>query len=116
MSLAEIAYKAAGIMSERGFCQFTLQDEDRRVCHQGALMLAVTGRENVYIDGNFWGFPWNLTPEQYKDFNEISDVSREILASRGWNHGVVDYNNDPGTTGEDVILLLKEAAAKLEEC
>jgi hypothetical protein len=100
MTAAGLAYKAAEIMSERGHCKGRLHDEQGRVCFNGAL-LAVTG--NGFINENA--------------FSSVFFTAEQILAERGfppyWN--AVSYNNDPDTTGEDVILLLKETGKRLEQ-
>lgn len=100
-----LAFRAAEIMAERGHCKDTLEDEEGRVCYVGALHAAINelGTQDSYC--------------------EITEMSRIILEERGYparSHrpytasAAIDYNNDPGTTGEDVIMLLKESGARLE--
>ena len=108
MKASQAAYKAAEIMSSRGHCKHALEDDDGRVCHQGALLLAYTGQRSLFSS------PF-LTMPQRHELGEINETGDQILLAQGYDGGVVNYNNQHDTTQEDVILLLKKTARKLEE-
>ena len=109
MNAAEIARKAAQIISERGLAKGKLIDEDGRVCNNGALLLAMGLPVEIIFEGNAvpWGYhiPWNV----------ITDTEMAILKDQGvsvtrpWQ-----YNDDAAVSAEDVILLLKQTAEALE--
>jgi hypothetical protein len=111
MKASEVAYKAAEIMSERGHCKWTLEDAEGRVCYGGAVRIALIGDARLGV---------RLSAGDLSVLNEVFDTSGDILRDRGagdestrW--GAVWYNNADGTTGEDVILLLKETGRKLDD-
>lgn len=115
MNPAEVARKAATIMSERGHCKHTLEDEEGRVCYAGAIAIAINGRSR-----------WQGTPEEGVLYVAVNDEAQKILIERGYEtdysyigsfiqRDPVAFNNDERITGEDVISLLKETAEKLEE-
>jgi len=128
--LAEVARSAAEIMSRKGHCKGVLQDGEGKVCFQGALMLALTGRESIYNEMDEWnrlGSPWNpeiswsswspwgdIAPEDRYKLEAVSYAATRILGGRGQFLSPVHYNNSGETTQEDVILLLKETAEALE--
>src|SRR5208282_4300495 len=116
MKASEIAYKAAKIMSERGHCKDRLEDENGAVCHQGALLLAFHPRERLIPEGRTL-YGWDLTEEEKARLDEINATGARILEAMGDNNhlGVVSFNNNLRTSGEDVILLLKESGRILEE-
>jgi hypothetical protein len=93
MNASEAALKAAGIMSERGHCKRATADAEGRVCFIGAV-IAVPG----ISDG---------------DPLRIMVTAEHVLAERGIRTTPIEWNNHPETTGEDVILLLKETAERL---
>jgi len=103
-----LAYRAAAIMAERGHCKNKLTDSEGRVCYLQALILAAEQME--------------LPPSAIAEI-PVLGMSRTILQERGYASIMpfgdsflpVDYNNDPATSGEDVILLLKESGSRLEE-
>jgi hypothetical protein len=109
---SELAYEAARLLSEHGHCKYELEDSQGRLCYAGAVFGALSGRRNatpgvaeITADGG-----------DHALFTIVSNVVSGILSERGWEDGgPIRYNNAPGTTGEDVILLLKEAGAVLEE-
>jgi hypothetical protein len=107
MKSSELAYEAARIMSERGHCKNITEDDEGRVCYQGALLQATLGRTT-----------WNDIPRDlYQIICDVGAASQLILCQRGIGYpDPVEYNNREDITGEDVILLLKETGRKLEEC
>ena len=118
MNAAEVARKAATIMSERGHCKNTLEDDKGRVCYIGAVLVAIGGTVN------FCSHPGGA-----RLFDAVTKQSQKLLLERGYEIEVsyphiegtyisrdpVAFNNDPAVTGEDVILLLKETAERLED-
>jgi hypothetical protein len=100
MKPSEMAAAAAQVISERGHCKRTLFDDKDRRCAVGALLL-VREQEN-------WGLgTGNIV-------RRVLDAAEGILSSDGWQDGIIAYNNDPATSGEDIILLFKKASASLE--
>lgn len=116
MRLSEVARKAAEVMSERGHCKNRLNDDAGRVCYMGALNVAQHGDTMHRFDD-----------ESMTEITTIQLVSTDILHERGELRAdpggfygkplprPVAFNNAEDVTGEEVILLLKETAARLEE-
>ncbi len=103
-----IAYGAAEIMAEQGHCKGKLQDQEGRVCFEGALRLAAgepVREEDVDYGSVFDRGIWR----------RVANTALLILTDRGWNAGPIGFNDSEKTTGEDVILLLKECGKRLEE-
>jgi len=116
MKASEIAYKAAEIMSERGHCKDRLEDKNGAVCHQGAVLLAFHSAVRLTPEGRTL-FGWSLSDAEKAQLDEINVTGARILEAMGDNNhlGVVSFNNNLRTSGEDVILLLKESGRILEE-
>jgi hypothetical protein len=109
MNAAEVARKAATIMSERGHAKGDLIDSQGRVCNNGAIMLAMGVSEDD-LRTEF------LLSGDLPCFEAIHNAEAAILASRGIRQQfMTDYNDADSTSGEDVILLLKLAAERLED-
>lgn len=103
MNASEVAYRAAVIMSERGLCKGRLADREGRVCFNGAICAALTGdAEGLFED------------DEYQVFLAITDEACRLLMASGTWAAPVFFNNDPRTSGEDVILLLKRIGKELE--
>jgi hypothetical protein len=106
-------------MSERGHCKYRLEDEQGKVCYAGALMLAIWGNLD-YTGVHDW---------QGNLFDDVVNKSQEILTERDYfseltyphfkgtfiSRDPVTFNNDERTTAEDVVLLLKLTAERLED-
>ena len=117
MTAADIAYKAAEIASERGHCKNIEEDGEGHVCFIGAVNLAAFG---VSLRPDFHDRMIRIRVE------EILRTAGAILRKRGRDAGPVSFwssvsfmnaifwNNQDSTTGEDVVLLLKETAVELE--
>jgi hypothetical protein len=127
MSLSQAAYRAAEIAAERGHCKFTEQDEEGHVCLAGAVNLAISGQPKLPLTG----------PLRDQQFDILRAAGKALLA-RGYCEGMLLYysgssyltepeckdgtpvpyaiywNNLKDITGEDVVLLLKEAGTLLE--
>ena len=97
---ADIALKAAGLISTRGLAKGTLEDGEGRICHDGAVNLAVTGVTALVTESG-----------DYELAQEVLARTQLILSRRGVSCGSSGFNDLPETTAEDVILLLKENAA-----
>lgn len=142
MRASELAYKAAQEMASRGHCKHVQEDAEGRVCFYGALNRA-QGLQNMIQEvtaaplpeGMKFTFPIGaevmLPPGWAADFAVVSSlgfasssghyrvvsVVKDILRERGvlaWEVPHV-WNDQADITGEDVILLLKEAGHRLEE-
>ena len=99
MNPAEVAYRAAEIISERVHCKSALQDDQGRVCFIGALNVAISGEADHVLSAA----------------GKIAyGTARDILREDGYLSCPVMYNNDYRTTGEDVILLLKRTGERLD--
>lgn len=98
MTHADVAYRAAEIIAERGLCKYKPQDEEGRVCLWMALTLAAG--EDASLDKH-----------------PVASMISEILIERDelpWvAYGFSLWNDDRDTSQEDVILLLKETAERL---
>jgi hypothetical protein len=109
VNLADIARKAADIISERGLAKGKLQDEQGRVCNNGALLLAMGVQDlgtQLFVLPEFMGEFWNI----------LQDAEKEVLRSQDIKvFYVSEYNDRKYVSAEDIILLLKKAGSVLEE-
>lgn len=139
MKASELAYKAAQEMTQRGHCKKISEDKEGRVCFYGAISRAEgieplatslgkafplnVGGEITYGDElkGSWNLSW-LSPSTYLESRESPErtlligIVKDILLERevpDWEYPH-QYNDRPDITGEDVILLLKEAGSRLE--
>jgi hypothetical protein len=103
---SEVAFRAAEVMAEKGHCKHVLQDKQGRVCYVGALFAAITGSPELTNE-------WFDSPDR-PCFRAVDGEVTDILLERGYDSGVY-FNNDEAISGEDVILLLKEAGKRLED-
>jgi len=116
MDAASAAYGAARLISERGHCKNALTDSEGRYCFNGAVLAAAMGEEAFR--------EWHKihaaqAPGHWSLVSAVGLAAERILAAKGildrWNFPhPVSYNNDPATSAEDVISLLKETAYALE--
>jgi len=116
--LAQYARKAAEIAAERGHCKHTEEDDEGHVCLAGALNLAVCGdsrRDWFHL----------VRDDTTVTVERLLAAAAQILAARRgaefreetwfrFRESPITWNNLPGTSGEDVVLLLKQAAELLE--
>jgi hypothetical protein len=93
MSAVEVIERAIEIIVERGWCQRKLVDDDGRVCASEALRLAML-----------------IYPQPMVAVRVAVRLRR--AAGFGRSAGVlVDWNDHPGRTVENVVSTLKRAAA-----
>jgi hypothetical protein len=113
MTPSQIAYRAAAIIAESGHCKYALWDDQGRCCFNGAVARAIAPGDSRFASrAGFYAF---LEDGGDACFRVIAAEADSILMEQGWEAGPIRYNNLPGTSGEDVILLLKEAGRRLEE-
>lgn len=114
MTASQLAREAAALISARGLAKHTQHDGNGQVCWAGALSLA-----------RFGAFGEQIVSDP--DCAAVAETCARILRASGEKYSppsfaiapdsfarVVHYNNNPRTTGEDMILLLKEAGNDLE--
>lgn len=112
MNLAEIAYRAAEILSERGLARGWLIDSSKRVCNNGALLLAMGAKEAGL---GAYGPGLVLPPGDIPAWDKLQRTELTILAEKDiLVRNVSDYNDLESVSAEDVILLLKETGKRLE--
>jgi hypothetical protein len=108
MIAADIALRAADLISERGHCKHTSQDDEGRLCFSGAVKTALGENPYYAFDPTWFNSADPCREEKISFFIEIFSAAHRILGILP-----VDYNDDPQTSGEDVILLLKRIAEEL---
>lgn len=100
--MAEIAYKAADILAEKGLCKKQPQDAEGKVCFWGAIRIAA------------FGMAWRMSDDTVL-LAPIRLMSASILTEREvYPTTAASWNNAPSTTQEDVVQLLKETGYRLE--
>lgn len=88
----EILLEAANLLRKKGWCQWTLEDDQGRMCALGAILKANRNlsvhqvQKSLYLLGKF------LPPDK-----------------RGYGP-IVPWNNAPGRTKEEVIAAMEGAA------
>ncbi len=117
--LAEIARRAASIIEQRGFHQggyAASRAGTGAVCHNGALALALGSS------------PWAMNNmamriDEIQVFLRVDQACTSYLCRQGYGDDMKDplgdyrthlWNDMPGRTAEDVILLFKNVARELE--
>lgn len=109
MTPSEVALEAARLIGERGLAKGFLFNEDGEVCHNGAIFLAATGS----VTGRNLLDP--EAEERYLLGIEVIGRSQIIMDRRGIPGRPSAFNDEPGTSQEDIQLLLKENAALDDE-
>lgn len=97
---AEIAELAASVISERGHCKHTMEDNNGALCMFGGIHKAASMSVNVH------------------DTSIITVTGQmQIVAEAVCRHLDIDdiptWNDREETTGEDVVLALKHVAEEL---
>lgn len=80
-----VYHRTIKVLEERGWCQGAYEDDENRVCLSKAIGLA----------NGFRGHTW---VEQAALAEVVPDFE-----------GIIEFNDDPHTTYEDVVLALKRA-------
>lgn len=116
MEASDVARKAAELMSERGHCKFRLESADGQLCYIGALNMALYGVSFpvTQSDDRLLNLIMNTSTCIIQDRARAAGELKHISLREPWEHDPIAWNNRPETSGEDVILLLKETAARLE--
>ena len=105
MKPSKVLEKAAEIQVTRGHCKGTLQDAEGRVCLQGALFLAC----GITLDHD--GTPsFYSSPMSARLFDQA-----HLYVYRHLGSGSHRWNDLPTTSGEDVVQVLRAAAALARE-
>ncbi len=86
---------------ERGWCQNHLLDGEGRVCLVGSFMKALDAKSTTWID-------------HYGQIVPLINSVAEATDLGSWS-GLVDWNNDPIRTADDVIQALDETIIYLKE-
>ena len=129
MKLSELARKGAEVMAERGHCKRVRMDFKGQVCFLGAMDYVLwekNGRipaTHDLVASGPEGMPCAYGPDQVDQLS-VAEVAGKILTERGYETPYlaasydtrpVYFNNSANVTGEDVILLLKQTAERLED-
>lgn len=111
MTPQETLFKAADIIEERGHAKGYYATNDGRVCAIGAMRLATGGKITPFRGG--------VTVSNY-DFVDVSEgirVMGKYLRDHAEDYGysvfsdaVHRWNDDPNTTAEQVIDVMRKAA------
>jgi hypothetical protein len=98
--------RAADLIAERGHCKEVYEDADGHLCLSGAIRAALL--EKLGAQGIYSAL---LFPHvSYQDWEDILNAMDRVNED-----SVVRFNDSPGTSAEDVILLLKRSAEILED-
>jgi hypothetical protein len=109
---SEILYKAADLITQRGLARYELIDAEGQVCHNGAIIAARVGEVS---EAAMWrGTAYGVQPDILRALR-YSTTALQFRLATDIPPAPHEYSNASTTTAEDVILLLKEAAALAEE-
>ena len=119
-SSSDLIKRAAEIMRTRGMAKWVQVDRDGSVCVAGAMNMAAREHHAVYsavstptwnmpLHGNAWKMLDTVAREQYPDRVGDAAVLRYV------QYPVVDVNNHPDTTIDEMLLLMEKAAVRVEE-
>ncbi len=113
---ADLLDAAAEVVEERGWCRYTLESSDGRVCARGAMFVALTGRAE-------WGSitRYSAVPT----FAEVTKMRAEAAVLRAvghvldpkarWKHDLAVWNNEVASSADEVVDALRAAAKNLRE-
>jgi hypothetical protein len=107
--LSELAYKAAEILAEHGHCKFRTQNVYGEHCLIGALYAAETELTEADYTKSLRVIE-RMSDHVREEGLPMSDGPDEIGKSFA-----VRWNNAASTTGEDVILALKQTGHDFEQ-
>lgn len=96
---AQLAEECAKLVAERGHCKKDMVDENGAICLYGALNLATSGNVELFMIEHPGSLPVLMALKKRLNVCDDSDLF--------W------WNDNPQTTGEDVILLFKHVAEDL---
>lgn len=127
--LAQLAERAAQLIAERGHCKFLLVSDEGHLCLAGAIMAAQAESEgrldvartpNLFDGRDQFIWPaWRDREAPYRNIRKVLSAADEVVGRETDYSGTyledsaIDFNNDSGTSAEDVILVLKQAAEAL---
>jgi hypothetical protein len=95
-TVADVLDRAADVIAERGLCKGSFEGPDGSVCAGGALRVALTGGPtNPLGDDQFGTYMYAV--------HRMTDVVDDV---------VVNWNDAPQRTADDVIAALQEAARR----
>lgn len=114
MKASEVLRAAADrILS--GYCKKALQDKDGNVCAQGAINMVTSGTP-------WWGEGEWEKVEVTQARSELTRVINDNWPERtgvntplgGRDQEIVNFNNHPATTAQEVAMAMEKAAVNLE--
>jgi hypothetical protein len=116
--VADVLRRALAVLRERGLVKGHMQTADGRVCSYGAMSIALVGQAD-----------WQSVSKREREAQRgvgkpAQDLLEEVIAEQ-WpdrvGHAVdncwavVDFNNHPDTTQDDVEKAFEKAIARAEE-
>jgi hypothetical protein len=103
--IADILETAADVIERDGHAKRTMENEIGQKCATGAINVAITGEAHY--------FNWLLGGQACKIVCEALELAvnrADSLPSDGVVNTVVDWNNKPSTTAQEVIDGLRKSA------
>lgn len=108
LSPAEIIRDAMALIEQRGWCQNALQDNQGRLCLQGALLTAAEAKSMEDHSR-----PWDRVLKGQTRFDEAwHAVNKVSLAENGTSP--IHLNDSATATQEQVLAVMEKAAINLE--
>lgn len=102
-------------LRRHGWCQYDFEGSDGRVCALGAWRRS----QNLPILTSCLDLPYitMITQRQEEWAREFVSVGREQFPELSWmlndsaSHDVAEFNDDPGTSVDDVLLIMEKIEA-----
>jgi hypothetical protein len=110
---SSIAYRAADILGEKGHCKYLLEDPEGRLCLWGALWTAATGKCDPFGVDIDDPVRWTLSEIGRQIGNLLFEQNAGDPFTE-YGKRSVEWNDNPATTMEDVVLILKKAGKEME--
>lgn len=108
--IKETLTKARDLIEKKGLAKDVVYDPaSGAFCSVGAVMMSSTDHTSIQgwaIEGD----DGNLTCEAVERLSKFLPDDQKRRTASGWIN-VVNYNNDPATSAEDVLLVFKRAVA-----
>lgn len=116
MKPSEILHGAIEHIDKYGWCKNVMYDNQGRMCLVGALR-AADGQYVYQPERHEFAVKWYQDVSRCNDSDSFAQVINRIdtLLPGPFAPGLPAFNDAEGTSQEDVILLLKEAAHSFEE-
>jgi hypothetical protein len=102
--------KAADVIRDQGLCKFVLEDDRKRHCFYGAIMVALCGDIMRPSEQIRRGFEFGEIAHRVTRYRHDGYLPNNLKSHHAALSACVMWNNLPSTTAEEVEQALREGA------